>query len=105
LVGGVRDFFPQVVSVGAVVEIRRCARRSHWKCHWRGVDPNLGLLYGIVKEMEVSTIAAMKHSEVSASCEQGGHVQRAHVTDADPPDRFGSNNDHIDRHVSGRKKE
>jgi hypothetical protein len=55
--------------------------------------------------MEVSIIAAMKHSEVSTSGEQGGHVQRAHVTDADPPDRFGSNNDHIYRHGSGRKNE
>jgi hypothetical protein len=59
----------------------------------------------MAKEMEVSVIAAIKHSEISASGEQGGHVQRAHVTDADSPDRCGSKNDHIYRHVGGRKKE
>jgi hypothetical protein len=40
----------------------------------------------MAKEMEDSVIAAMKHSELSASGEQGGHVQRAHVIDADSPD-------------------
>jgi hypothetical protein len=44
----------------------------------------------MAKEVDVSAIAAMKHSEISASDEQGGHFQRARVTDANPPDRCGS---------------